>query len=368
MEIKVKDLGSIEEKGSQQIEKELLDKHQQSIEGNKSNEGNEGNDGNQNQDPPTDPPTEVELKDEDVLSFIGKRYNKQISSLDDLMATKEEEGPLPEDVASFLKYKKETGRGIEDYIKLNKDYDKMDEDSLLKSYIQSTQEGLDDDDIDVLMEEYSYDEDLDTESEMKKKKLVKKKAVAEAKKFFEDQKSKYTTRLESSQSGLAPEEEEDFKAYKQYISKSKDIETENKRKSEWFTKKTEELFSTEFKGFEFDLNNKKFNFTPADAAELKKSQSNPFNFINKYLDENGMIKDAVGYHKSLAIAMNPEKFAKFFYEQGMADSVNDLDKRIKNVNMSERRSPEAMNKGGMQIRSVDNDSGRGLKIKSIKKI
>lgn len=364
MEIKVREI-NVEEKGSQQVEKELLEKHEASLENNqeelKAEENNENVNENENQDP-------IQLKDEDVLSFIGKRYNKQINSLDELMAAREEEGPLPEDVASFLKYKKETGRSIDDFIKLNKDYDAMDEDSLLKSYIQSTEEGLDDDDVEVLMEEYAYDEDLDTDSEVKKKKLIKKKAVAEAKKFFEEQKSKYTTRLESSQTGLLPEEEEDFKAYKQYISKSKDVETENKRKSEWFSKKTEELFSAEFKGFEFELNNKKFNYTPAEAAELKKNQSNPFNFINKYLDESGMIKDAVGYHKSLAIAMNPEKFAKFFYEQGMADSVNDLDKRIKNVNMSERRSPEAMNKGGMQIRSVDNDSGRGLKIKSIKKI
>jgi len=128
------------------------------------------------------------------------------------------------------------------------------------------------------------------------------------------------------------------------------------------------VFSQEFKGFEFNIDDKKVVFSPGDATELKKLQSTPTNFINKYLDESGMVSDAAGYHRALAIAMNPEKFAKFFYEQGQADATDDVTKKIKNVNMSERRVPEAIVKGGMQIREVNPGSGKGLKIKSIKKI
>ena len=142
----------------------------------------------------------------------------------------------------------------------------------------------------------------------------------------------------------------------------------NDRKRKWFDQKSEEVFSKDFKGFEFNINDKKISFTPGDAAELKRAQSNPMNFINKFLDDSGLIKDATGYHKSLSIAMNPEKFAKFFYEQGLSDATEDVMRKTKNINMSERKTPEVINKGGMQIKAVNQDSGRGLQIRSIKKI
>ena len=110
-------------------------------------------------------------------------------------------------------------------------------------------------------------------------------------------------------------------------------------------------------------------FTPGDANELRKAQSTPQNFINKFLDENGMIRDAAGYHRSLAIAMNPEKFAKFFYEQGLSDATDDVTRKIKNINMTERRAPEVGKPtGGMQVRAVNPDSGKNLRIRSAKKL
>ena len=138
------------------------------------------------------------------------------------------------------------------------------------------------------------------------------------------------------------------------------------RKAEWFQQKTEELFSGEFKGFDFTVDDKKFTFLPADREEIKKIQSNPYSFITKYLDDNGLMKDAAGYHRSLAMAMNPERFAKFFYEQGQADATDDLSRKIKNVNMSERRAPESIGNGEMKIRAVNPDSGSKLKIVSRK--
>jgi hypothetical protein len=165
------------------------------------------------------------------------------------------------------------------------------------------------------------------------------------------------------------EDKEEYEAFKQYIGKAKTIEEENNRKRQWFDQKTDEVFNGEFKGFEFNVNDRKFKFSPGDAAELKKIQSSPSNFINKFLDENGLIKDAAGYHRSLAIAMNPEKFAKHFYEQGLADATDDVTRKIKNVNMSERRAPEAAStNSGFQVKAVNPDSGRKLKIRSAKRI
>jgi len=284
------------------------------------------------------------------------------------MAERKEAEELPEDVGAFLKYKRETGRGIQDYLKLQEDFDTMNPDVLLKQYFKDTEIGLDDDDIDALMEEFKYDEDFDDDSHVKKAKIAKKKVIAKAKEHFNSQKEKYKQPLESSGSAIPNAEKEEFEAYKQYIQQAKNQEEDQNRKRDWFLKKTDDVFSQEFKGFEFNIDEKKVVFSPGDAAELKKLQSNPANFINKYLDESGMVSDAAGYHRSLAIAMNPEKFAKFFYEQGQADATEDVTKKIKNINMSERRAPEASVKGGMQVRQVNPDTGNGLKIKSAKRI
>jgi hypothetical protein len=285
------------------------------------------------------------------------------------MSERSQAEELPEDVAAYMKYKKETGRGFEDFLKLKKDYESMDSDELLKEYLSSTQDGLDEEDIDVMMDEYRYDEDLDDESKVKRVKIAKKKAVAEAKKFFTSQKEKYKLPLESSSVGISESEKKEIEEYKQYIAKAKTLEEEGNRKRQWFDKKTDEVFGSEFKGFEFNVNNKKITFAPGEAAELKKLQSTPANFINKFLDESGMIKDAVGYHKSLAVAMNPERFAKFFYEQGLADATENVMRKTKNINMSERKAPEVTkSQDGMQVKAVNPDTGKGLKIRSIKRI
>ena len=365
MEIKVRSLDAVEPKSIQEVEQELLEKHEKEINGEVSIGLDTSSIDNGVQDTL---PQEEELSEEKVLSYIGKRYNKQINSFDELMDQRQVNEELPEDVSAYLNYKKETGRGFDDFLKLRKDYDAMDPDNLLREYLADTQQNLDSEDIDVLMEEYTYDEDLDEESKIKRTKIARKKAIAEAKNYFNSQKEKYKFPLESSGMGLSQEEKEEFDAYRQYTKQSKSIEEESNRKRKWFDQKTDEVFSKDFKGFEFDINDKKILFTPASASELKSAQSSPLNFVNKFLDESGLIKDAAGYHKSLSIAMNPEKFAKFFYEQGQADATDDVLRKTKNINMSERRAPEVVNKGGMQVKAVAPDSGKGLKIRSIKKM
>jgi len=363
MEYKVRLLDGAETKSVQQVEEELLQKHEQEVNGIDSTDSAIEDVTEKEQVAP------VELKEEDVLSYIGKRYNKQINSFDELMDERKNNEELPEDVASFLKYKKETGRGFDDFLKLRKDYDSIDSEDLLKDYLLSTQEGLDSDDVDVMLDDYRYDEDIDDESSIKKIKIARKKVVAEAKKYFNTQKEKYKMPLESSGLSISNEEKEQYELYKQYLSEAKTAEEQGDHKRNWFNQKTNEVFSNEFKGFEFNVNDKKISFSPGDTAELKKLQSNPTNFINRFLDDKGLINDAAGYHRSLAVAMNPEKFAKFFYEQGMSDATEDVMRKTKNINMSERRAPEvSKSTEGMQVRAVNPDSGRNLKIRSAKRL
>ena len=379
MEIKVKAVGDSAEKSTQQREQELLDKHEQSLE-QKETTSETPVVKEVKEETPVEPKAQEEkveeekpvlekadLTEEEVLSHINKRYNKNIDSVDDLFASRETQEELPEDVAAYLKYKKDTGRGIEDYVKLNQNFDDMDPDNLLRKYFKETEEGLDDEDIAFKMEEFDGDEELDEPSDIKRKKIAKKKVIAKAKKYFTELKEKYNKPLESSGNEVSQSDSKEYQEYKQYLKDAKTYEEETTKKRNWFDKKTNEVFSSEFKGFEFTLDDKRVIFSPGNASELKSAQSTPMNFVNKYLDESGLIKDAKGYHRALAIAMNPDRFAQFFYEQGKSNATEDVMRKTKNINMSERRVPESTQKGGMQFKSLSQASSRGLKIKSIKK-
>jgi len=354
MEFKVKEITGTEEKSLSQREEEILDQHEQEQEQQTEEVEVE------------EQSVEEELSEDKVLKYLGNRYGREISSFDDLVQEKQESEDIPEDVSAYLKYRKETGRGFEDYVRLNRDFTSMEENALLREYYKSTEEDLDSEDINTIMEEFLYDEDLDDESDIKKKKLAKKKVLSKAKKYFEKQKEYYKQPLESSGS-LSQEQEEELDAYRKYIESAKTQRQETERRQTWFTEKTNELFNSEFKGFEFKLNDKNVSFKPGSAEELKKLHSNPMNFVMKYLDDSGLLKDPSGYHRALAVAMNPERFAKFFYEQGKAEATEDVMRKTKNVNMSERRTPEVTSKGGMKIKAVSSTSSRGLKIKSKRK-
>lgn len=368
MEIKVREVTDVEEKSTQQVEQELLNKHEEQFVDSKveSTEPPKVEVESKAEAPVVETATENnELKEEEVLKYIGERYGREIKSFDDLNQQREEE-PLPEDVSKYLKYKKETGRGFSDFAKLQKNYDEMEPDNLLREYLAATEKGLDAEDIDDLMDDYNYDEDFDDEKSIKKIKLAKKKTIAKAKDYFEQQQEQYRVPLESSRESSSEYSEEEIEGYRQYIANAKTAQEGYERKSEIFQKKTDDVFS-EFKGFEFTLDDNKVLFSPGDAAELKKSQLNPQNFINKFLDDDGIMVDAAGYHKSLAMAMHPEKFAKFFYEQGKSAAADDTMRELKNIKMDTKRAPEvAKTNNGMQIRALNDDSGRGLKIRKRK--
>tara|TARA_R100001443_G_scaffold87079_1_gene93643 strand:+ start:5358 stop:6494 length:1137 start_codon:yes stop_codon:yes gene_type:complete len=378
MEIKVKEVNK-EEKSKQQIEQELLEKHEEKFEDVQNVEQTEKVETPVAEESKPEETTEEtveektpssELNDEDVLTYIKKRYDKDISSVDDLFAQKEANEELPDDVSAYLKYKKETGRGINDFYNLQKDFDSMDSDQLLAEYYGATEEGLDAIDIkDLIDDNFGFDEEIDEPKAIKKLKLAKKRELAKAKKYFNDQKDKYKVPLESSGSGLSGEEKEMLTAYKSYIDESKTVKEANAKRYDYFLKKTDEVFSNEFKGFEFKVGEKNLTFKPGEATELKNLQSDVNIFLNKYMDKDGLMKDASGYHRALSMAMNPEKFAKFFYDQGVADTVEDVSKKSKNINMDIRQAQQSVTKDGRTIRAVrSNDSGRGLKIRSIKRV
>jgi hypothetical protein len=221
MEIKVRDLGVVEEKSVAEVEQELLEKHEAEINGETPEEPVTETVSEPTHDEPTG------LDEEQVLSFLKDRYGKEINTVGELFEERESAPELPEDVDAYFRFKKETGRGLKDFVELNKDYDKMNPDALLADYYLATEEGLDADDVKSMVDDFSYDEDLDEEAVIRKRKVAKKKEVNKAKKYFSDLQEQYKVPLESSGNPLSGEEKENFEAYQQYVKESSSIQQEN---------------------------------------------------------------------------------------------------------------------------------------------
>lgn len=356
MDIQVREVTS-EEKSVQEIESQLLEKHEQDLA--------------QKQEPATEsqPEQQVQATEPDenvVLSYIKNRYNKDINSVDEIFSQTQSNEDLPEDVSSFLKFKKETGRGMDDFMKLNRDFEKEDPMKVLSEYMATQNPDLDIDDIAFEIEsKYSFDEEFDDEREIKAKRIAMKKDLSEALKYFNNQKDQYKIPLESR--GSDKTGDEGYEAYKRSIQERGQAEEVATKQSEYFVNKTNELFNKDFKGFGFNVDGKELIYKPGEVDKVRDFQMNVNNFISNHLDDKGFLKDAEKYHKALAVATNPDAFAKYFYEQGRADEVSNSTRAIKNIDMSGVRSAaESINKGGFKVSAMDESTGSGLRIRSNK--
>ena len=354
-------LVDFEEKSVQEIEQKLLDEHEQKM----------AEDVAPVEESPVEEPPVVEspqFGDNDVLSYLKTKFNKEVNSLDELFTERPQQELLPEDVNAFLKFKKDTGRGLEDFYRVNQDFSKVNPERLLADYMRETNPDFDDEDIAFEYEsKFGYDEEMDDEKEIKRKKLALKKELGKASKYFEEQKEKYKAPLESRMEAAIPaEDKEALESYKQYISQSTAMQQEQAKKSEYFMNKTSELFSDEFKGFDFKVGDKEVSYKPGTPEQLKAQQTDISKFFTNFVDENGYIKDAKQYHKTIAAAMNPDAMAKFFYDMGKADAIDDSVRQSKNIDMSVRNAPQNIDKGGFKVTALDSDHGNRLKIKSLK--
>ena len=178
----------------------------------------------------------------------------------------------------------------------------------------------------------------------------------------------YRVPLESSGSSVSNKDLEELKAYRDALKQSESAQEAARKKSEYFLKQTDKVFDSEFKGFEFNVGDKKISYAYGDALEMKAKQSDLNNFIAKYVGDDGLISDAKGWHTALSAAMDPQKFAQYFYEQGKADAIDDVSKKSKNINMNMRQTPQQISASGFKARQVSGSSGRGLKIRSNRKV
>jgi hypothetical protein len=267
---------------------------------------------------------------------------------------------LPENVEKLVDFMKETGGTVQDYVRLNADYSNVDSDTLLTEYYKQTKSHLDAAEIDFLMEDsFEFDEEIDEERDIRKKKLAKKEEVAKAKKFLEGLKDKYYSEIKL-RPGMSPEQKEASEFFNRYNENQKVAEQQHSA----FKESTKQMFNQDFKGFDFKLGEKTFRYGIQNVSKVAENQSNINNLIGKFLNDKGEVVDTKGYHKAIYAAENVDTIAKHFYEQGKADAVKDVVAKSKNTSAEARSTaPSEVTVGGFKVRAISGVDSSKLKIK-----
>ena len=301
---------------------------------------------------------ETEAQEAPVLEEVTEEeVQEQTEELaEEIIEAKETGKALPENLQKVVDFMEETGGTLEDYVRLNQDFSSYDDMTVLREYYKQTKSHLTSDEIEFLIEDsFSYDEEVDEERDVKKKKIALKEQVASAKSHLDGQKSKYYEEIKAG-SRLTQEQQKAINFFNRYNKESEETQKMAKKQTDNFLNKTNQVFNDKFKGFEYSVGDKKYRFNVKNAGEVKNNQSDINNFVKKFLNDKNEMSDAKGYHKSLYTAMNADAVANHFYEQGKADAIKDSVAKAKNVSMDPRQSFSNDNTSGPKVRVLNDDS------------
>jgi hypothetical protein len=280
-----------------------------------------------------------------------------------VIETKETGKALPENIEKLVSFMEETGGTVEDYVRLNADYSQLDNNTLLREYYKKSKPYLDSSEINLLIEDnFQYDEDLDDERDIRRKKLAFKEEVAKAQGFLEQTKSKYYDEIK-----LRPGVTQEQKKATDFFNRYNEEQNTRAQQHEAFKNQTKQLLNNDFKGFDFNLGEKKFRYGVQNASQVGETQSDISNVVGKFLDDKGNVKDPAGYHKAMYAAMNADKIASHFYEQGKADAIKEVVSTSKNPSTNEpRKATGDVFINGLKVRSISGADSSQLKIKTRK--
>ena len=314
-----------------------------------------------------EPKVEADIEEEKPTLEEVTNEEKEVTEIEEEVEEAIEEAvatgkPLPENIQKLVDFMEETGGDISDYVNLNRDISKMDDSDVLDEYYRSTKSHLTAEERSFLLEEtFGYDEEIDEEKDIRRKKIALKEQVAEAKAYLDGQKSKYYEEIKAG-SKLTGEQQKAVDFFNRYNKESEEQKKVNEASVKAFQQRTDRVFNKDFKGFDYQVGEKKYRFNVRDVNKVKETQSDINNFINKFVGEDSTIKDAAGYHKSLFTAMNADVVAKHFYEQGKADAIKDQVAKNKNVNVNARKTHGETETGGLKFK-VLGDSSDDFKFK-----
>jgi hypothetical protein len=269
---------------------------------------------------------------------------------------------LPENIEKLVSFMEDTGGTIEDYTRLNADYSSVDEKTLLKEYYKKNKPYLDNSDVELLLEDFDYDEDLDEDRDIRKKKLAFKEEVAKAKGFLEETKVKYYDEIKM-RSNVNPETQKATDFFNRY-NQQQEVATQQ---HEQFQESTKQLFNDDFEGFDIKVGDKNYKYNIQNRDKVAESQSNINNLVGKFLDKEGNVSDTKGYHKAMYAADNVDKIAAHFYEQGKADAVKDVMNKSKNLSDTKARSQQGdVFVNGFKVKAISGQDSTKLRIKTKK--
>jgi len=269
---------------------------------------------------------------------------------------------LPENIEKLVSFMQETGGTIEDYVRLNADYSNVNNVALLKEYYKNTKPHLDAEEVEFLLEDkFFFDEDIDDEREIKLKKLAFKDEVSKARNFLEEAKKKYYAEIKA-RPGVNAEQQKAVDFFNRYNNEQNKVA----QQQDVFKKQTSNLFNNEFKGFEYNLGEKRFRYNVQNPSQVAETQSNIQTFVGKFLDKEGNVTDVPGYHKALYSAMNADKIAAHFYEQGKADAVKQVVSNSKNPSMDAPRTASEPFINGFRVKSISSEDTSKLRIQTKK--
>ena len=310
------------------------------------------------EDKDEDTPIIQEIKEEEVKEEVKEITKEHKEAVRDEQVLGKQ---LPENIEKLVSFMEETGGNIDDYVRLNIDYTKVDDKSLLREYYKNTKPHLDHEEISFIMEDnFTYDEDLDEERDIKKKKLAFKEEIAKAKGFLEETKSKYYDEIK-----LRPGVTQDQQKAMDFFNRYNENETLKADKHKQFVDKTKDYFTKDFKGFEFNLGDSKFKYNINNTDEVIDQQSDLSKFVGKFLDEKGRIDDHEGYHKAIYAARNADTIAKHFYEQGKSDGIKNIVNKSKNIDTASRpQNNEDLFINGFKVKAISGVDSSKLKIKT----
>ena len=303
----------------------------------------------------------------------GEEVQEQVEELqeeveEEIQQAQDTGKPLPENIQKVVDFINDTGGSLEDYVKLNTDYSKLNEAQLIREYYETTKPHLDKEDIEVLMEDFSYDEELDEPKDIRKAKIAFKEEAAKAKSHLEKLKANYYENIKAG-SNLTEDQQQAVDFFNRYNKENEEVTKAAASQKEIFLNKTSNVFNKDFKGFDYSVGDKKYRFKIKNTEDVKATQSDINNFVKKFLNDKNEMSDAKGYHKSLFTAMNADSIANHFYEQGKADAMKDSMARTKNVDMDPRGTHEKVTtQNGWTVRAVPSDanSTSSFKIKKRK--
>jgi len=306
-----------------------------------------------------------EEKVEDTISVIQEVTEEEVEEktqevIEAVQELKETGKPLPENIEKLISFMEDTGGNIEDYVRLNADYSNVDGNTLLREYYSKSKPHLDEAEISFLLEDnFKFDEEYDDEKEVRRKKLAFKEEVAKASSFLDDLKGKYYDDIKL-RPGVTQEQK---KAY-DFFNRHKEQEELLKGKRERFKKATSNLLNDDFKGFDFNIGEKKFRYGINNPTKVAEDQSNISDFIGKFLDDKEEISDHKGYHKAMYAASNVDKIATHFYEQGKADAIKEVVDSSKNLTSKPRQTAsDSVFINGLKVKSITGMDSSKLRIK-----